>query len=117
MTEKVTDISCRVPSSRALSCSRYWHPETAAIGFARFFLLEVATNGTDGRARTIWRRGQNPGVLRFRHELHRIDPDCRAAAGVGDRIERAAGSAVQHGIDLSALGELRDGWVRLGRAR
>src|SRR4029453_6228855 len=37
MTEKVRDISCRVPSSHALSCSRYWHRETAAIGFARFF--------------------------------------------------------------------------------
>src|SRR6266436_7129099 len=113
MTEKARDLSWRVSSSRALSCSGYWHRETAAIVFAGFFLLEVATNGADGRAETIWRRGQNPGVLRFCRELDRIDPGRRAAAGVGDRVERAAGSAVQHGIDLSALGELHDGLLRL----
>src|SRR6266851_2859091 len=37
MTEKARDLSWRVSSSRALSCSRYWHRETAAIVFARFF--------------------------------------------------------------------------------
>src|SRR6266487_230763 len=113
MTEKVRDLSWRVSSSLALSCSRYWHRETAAIVFARFFLLEVATNGADGRAGTIWRRGQNPGVLRFCHELYRIDPDRRAAAGVRDRIERAAGRSVHDSIDFSPLGELHDGLLRL----
>src|SRR6202140_4600467 len=37
MTEKPRDLSWRVSSSRALSCRRYWHRETAAIVFARFF--------------------------------------------------------------------------------
>src|SRR5258707_2294882 len=37
MTEKARDLSWLVSSSRALSCSRYWHRETAAIVFAGFF--------------------------------------------------------------------------------
>src|SRR5712692_5815034 len=42
MAEKVRDrTSWRALSSRMLSCSRYWHRETAAIVFARFFWLEV----------------------------------------------------------------------------
>src|ERR1700682_1105050 len=114
MVEKVRDrTSWRASSSRALSCSRYWHRETAAIVFARFFWLEVVTDGADGRAGTIWGRGQNPRVLRFCHELYRIDPERRAVAGVRDRIERAAGSAVYHGVDFSSLGEFHDGLLRL----
>src|SRR5260370_18468034 len=81
--------------------------------FRGIFLLEVATNGADGRAGTIWRKGQNPAVLRFCRELDRIDADRYAAAGVRDRIERPAGSAVHHGVDFSPLGELHAGLLRL----
>src|SRR5258705_3727292 len=53
MTEKVRDLSCRVSSSRALSCSRYWHRETAAIVFAGFFYWKWRRMGrTEGRERS-----------------------------------------------------------------
>src|SRR6476646_2124578 len=113
MAEKVRDgTSWPVSGSRALSCSRYWHRETAAIVFARFFWLEVAKHGAGTRAETIRRKGQNPLVWRFCHELYRIAPDCRAVAGVRDPIERAPGGAVQHSIDLSPVGELHDRLLR-----
>src|SRR6202011_5259673 len=100
--------------SRALSCSRSWHRETAAIVFARFFLTRsVATDGADGQAGTIWQVRQNLGVLRFCHVPFGIDADCRSGAGARGRIERAGRGAVQHGVDFSPLGEIHDGLLRL----
>src|SRR6266516_2102489 len=53
MTEKVRDLSWRVSSSRALSCSRYWHRETAAIVFARVFYWKWRRMGLmEGRERS-----------------------------------------------------------------
>src|SRR6266496_2690979 len=53
MTEKVRVLSWRVSSSRALSCSRYWHRETAAIVFARFFYWKWRRMGLmEGRERS-----------------------------------------------------------------
>src|SRR5260221_10381548 len=53
MTEKVRDLSWLVSSSRALSCSRYWHRETAAIVFAGFFYWKWRRMGrTEGRERS-----------------------------------------------------------------
>src|SRR5260370_7610415 len=81
--------------------------------FRGIFLLEVATNGADGRAGTNWRKGQNPAVLRFCRELDRIDADRRAAPGVRDRIERAPGSAVHYGAHFSPFPRLHDPFLRL----
>src|SRR5258707_14715321 len=50
MTEKARDFSWRVSSSRALSCSRYWHRETTAIVLAGFFSWKWRRMGlTEGR--------------------------------------------------------------------
>ena len=53
MREKARDLSWRVSSSRALSCSRYWHRETAAIVFAGFFYWKRRRMGLmEGRERS-----------------------------------------------------------------
>src|SRR5258707_12949267 len=90
-----------------------WAERNRRYSFRGIFLLEVATNGADGRAGTFWRKGQNPAVLHFCREIDWIDADRRAAAGVRDRIERAPGRAVHHGVDFSPLGGLHDGLLRL----
>src|SRR5258706_4029410 len=58
MTEKVRDLSCRVSSSRALSCSRYWHRETAAIVFAGFFYWKWRRMGLMERREPSGGRGK-----------------------------------------------------------
>src|SRR5256886_7336391 len=53
MTEKARNLSWRVSSSRALSCRRYWHRETAAVVFARFFYWKWRRMGLmEGRKRS-----------------------------------------------------------------
>src|SRR5258708_8465920 len=58
MAERMGDRgSWRASGSGALSCSRSWHRETAAIVFARFFWLEIwrPMGLTDRRERSSWR--------------------------------------------------------------
>src|ERR1700687_987468 len=62
MAQKARDrTSWRASSSHTLSCSGYWHRETAAIVFARFFWLEVWRRmGLTDRRQRSGRTGKTP---------------------------------------------------------